>query len=66
MHSTLEQNVDGDLCSLYFMKSARMKVFGIPDCRVSRCGYTGEDGVEVSVVYNFLLMIRQISDHIPV
>ena len=57
MHSTLEQNVDGDLCSLYFMKSARMKVFGIPDCRVSRCGYTGEDGVEVSVVYNFLLMI---------
>ena len=49
MHSILEQNIDGDLCSLHFMKSARMKVFGIPDCRVSRCGYTGEDGVEVTL-----------------
>ena len=49
MHSILEQNIDGDLCSLHFMKSARMKVFGIPDCHVSRCGYTGEDGVEVTL-----------------
>ena len=47
MHSVLEHNVDGDLSSLYFMKSARMKMFDIPDCHVSRCGYTGEDGVEV-------------------
>ena len=47
MYSTLEHNVDGDLSSLHFMKSAKMKVFGIHDCHVSRCGYTGEDGVEV-------------------
>ena len=50
MHLVLESNVDGDLSSLYFMRSKRMNVFNIPDCQVSRCGYTGEDGVEVFVV----------------
>ena len=49
MHSVLENNVDGELSSLYFMRNANMKIFNIPDCFVSRCGYTGEDGVEVHV-----------------
>ena len=49
MRSVLENNVDGNLSSLYFMRSEEMKMFNIPDCRVSRCGYTGEDGVEVFV-----------------
>ena len=47
MSSVLQDGVSGDLSSLYFMQSAVMDVFRVPGCRVSRCGYTGEDGVEV-------------------
>lgn len=36
---------------LRFMQSAEMPVDGIP-CRVSRLGYTGEDGFEISVPAN--------------
>ena len=47
MFPALQQGVSADLSALLFMNSAVMEVLGVPGCRVSRCGYTGEDGVEV-------------------
>lgn len=47
MTKVLQPGVSDDLSKLTFMTSQVMSVFGIPDCRVTRCGYTGEDGVEV-------------------
>ncbi|CDW53043.1 Aminomethyltransferase [Trichuris trichiura] len=45
----VQEGVRYDLRCLFFMSSVVTKVFGIPNCRISRCGYTGEDGVEISV-----------------
>ncbi|XP_077411386.1 aminomethyltransferase, mitochondrial [Vanacampus margaritifer] len=49
MSRVLQGGLKEDLSKLPFMTSALATVFGVPDCRVTRCGYTGEDGVEISV-----------------
>ncbi|CAL8368854.1 unnamed protein product [Lota lota] len=49
MSRVLQAGVKEDLGKLTFMTSSLATVFGVPDCRVTRCGYTGEDGVEISV-----------------
>lgn len=53
MAQVLQQGLKEDLSKLTFMNSTLATVFGIPGCRVTRCGYTGEDGVEVSIALFF-------------
>ena len=48
MAKLLQEDVSFDLSQLYFMQTIEGSVFGVDNCRVTRCGYTGEDGVEVS------------------
>ncbi|XP_061592594.1 aminomethyltransferase, mitochondrial [Cololabis saira] len=49
MSRVLQEGLKDDLSKLTFMSSALATVFGVPHCRVTRCGYTGEDGVEISI-----------------
>ena len=48
---SLQPGVSIDLSSLKFMNGRTADVFGVKGCRVTRCGYTGEDGFEVGVKY---------------
>ncbi|XP_057297234.1 aminomethyltransferase, mitochondrial-like [Hydractinia symbiolongicarpus] len=45
----LQNGVSEDLSLLKFMNGKTIEVFGVADCRVTRCGYTGEDGFEISI-----------------
>lgn len=49
MMQCLQPLTSTDLTQLSFMTSVLTDVAGVGDCRVTRCGYTGEDGVEISV-----------------
>lgn len=51
MAQVLQAGVKEDLSKLTFMTSTLTTMFGIPNCRVTRCGYTGEDGVEVGISF---------------
>lgn len=50
MSRVLQEGLKEDLSKLTFMNSTLARVFGVPDCRITRCGYTGEDGVEVGIL----------------
>jgi aminomethyltransferase len=41
-----------DFAKMNFMTGTVATFAGIPNCRITRCGYTGEDGFEISVAYN--------------
>ncbi len=42
-----------------FMSSAITTVAGIKGCRVTRCGYTGEDGYEISVMPGHTIQLAE-------
>ena len=60
MSRVLQEGLKEDLSKLTFMTSALATVFGVPGCRVTRCGYTGEDGVEVNFCLFFTCVIFEI------
>jgi aminomethyltransferase len=45
----LQKLTNVNLAELYFMTTTEADVSGISDCRITRCGYTGEDGFEISI-----------------
>lgn len=45
----LQKLTDVDLSKVYFMTSVPCSVAGVTQCRITRCGYTGEDGFEISI-----------------
>ncbi|XP_050538249.1 aminomethyltransferase, mitochondrial-like [Daktulosphaira vitifoliae] len=57
--NVLQQLVTVDLSKLYFMNSVIATVCGVPNCRINRCGYTGEDGFEISVPSDRATMISE-------
>lgn len=57
--NVLQKFVSVDLTKLYFMSSVISSVCGVPDCHINRCGYTGEDGFEISVPSDRASMISE-------
>jgi len=47
--SILQNGTSEDLSDIFFMQGKTLSLFGIENIRLTRCGYTGEDGFELSV-----------------
>lgn len=47
--NVLQELTKVNLNALFFMNTIEAEVAGVPECRITRCGYTGEDGFEISI-----------------
>lgn len=47
--ATLQKLCTTDLTRLFFMNTISESIAGVKGCRITRCGYTGEDGIEISI-----------------
>jgi aminomethyltransferase len=56
----LQPLTDVDLSNLYFMESTLATVAGVAGCRITRCGYTGEDGVEISLAADGAIKVAEL------
>nr|ACO15257.1 Aminomethyltransferase, mitochondrial precursor [Caligus clemensi] len=66
MLEILQPLTDVDLGRLKFMWTSLGSVCGVPNCRITRCGYTGEDGVEVFIPQEYTVSVtRQIIESSP-
>jgi len=45
----LQAGTGVDLSQVFFMEGRKLSLFGIENIRLTRCGYTGEDGFELSI-----------------
>lgn len=52
--TVLQRLVDSELDSFPFMGYSTMKVADIDGCFIARGGYTGEDGFEVNISFQFI------------
>jgi aminomethyltransferase len=57
--SILSKFVNDDISKMPFMTSKEMNINGIKGCYVSRCGYTGEDGFEISVEHGHAIQLAK-------
>ncbi len=51
--------VNAEIIQLGFMRSGDFEIDGF-ECKINRCGYTGEDGFEISVDNQFALKLAQL------
>ncbi|KAF2358839.1 Glycine cleavage system T protein [Trinorchestia longiramus] len=63
--SVLQEVCSATLSELSFMSSVVCSVGDAHNCRVTRCGYTGEDGFEISVLNAEVVPLCQLLLHNP-
>lgn len=57
--AALQSLVTFDLSKFYFMSTLATEIAGVKGCRVTRCGYTGEDGFEISIPERHATLIAE-------